>query len=175
MEDHWLKVRDIAEAVGMSSERVYHILTEELGMKKSARKCRSSWNWTINTLQWKCPSKVWPIFSATNKIFCASLWSQIKHGSTTIPQRQNSSQSSGNMLSHHHRRKQRQYGRRKCHGLSFLGCKRHSADRLSSHLLINCSSLLCKPPRATAGKDTQKKARFGKEKSSFIRTTPAHT
>ena len=33
MEDHRLKVREIAEAVGMSSEWVYHILTEELGMK----------------------------------------------------------------------------------------------------------------------------------------------
>ncbi|XP_066907646.1 histone-lysine N-methyltransferase SETMAR-like [Halyomorpha halys] len=34
MEDRRLKVREIAEAVGMSSEWVYHILTEELGMKK---------------------------------------------------------------------------------------------------------------------------------------------
>ena len=30
MEDHRLKVQEIAEAVGMSSEWVYHILTEEL-------------------------------------------------------------------------------------------------------------------------------------------------
>ena len=38
MEDCRLKVLEIAKAVGMSSERVYHILTEELGMKKlSAR------------------------------------------------------------------------------------------------------------------------------------------
>ena len=38
MEVCRLKVREIAEAVGMSSECVYHILTEELGMKKlSAR------------------------------------------------------------------------------------------------------------------------------------------
>ncbi|XP_066994420.2 histone-lysine N-methyltransferase SETMAR [Anabrus simplex] len=34
MEDRRLKVREIAEAVGMSSERIYYILTEELGMKK---------------------------------------------------------------------------------------------------------------------------------------------
>ena len=34
MEDCRLKVREIAEAVGMSPEQVYHILTEELGMKK---------------------------------------------------------------------------------------------------------------------------------------------
>ena len=27
-------MREIAEAVGMSTERVYHILTEELGMKE---------------------------------------------------------------------------------------------------------------------------------------------
>ncbi|XP_014278961.1 protein GVQW3-like [Halyomorpha halys] len=39
MEDHRLKVCEIAEAVGMSSEWIYHILTEELGMKKlSARR-----------------------------------------------------------------------------------------------------------------------------------------
>ena len=34
MKDCRLKVREIAEAVGMSSERVYHILAEELGMQK---------------------------------------------------------------------------------------------------------------------------------------------
>ena len=34
MEDRWLKVREIAEAVGMSSEWVYHILTDEFGMKE---------------------------------------------------------------------------------------------------------------------------------------------
>uniref|UniRef100_T1HBU2 Uncharacterized protein n=1 Tax=Rhodnius prolixus TaxID=13249 RepID=T1HBU2_RHOPR len=34
MEDRRLKVREIAEAIGMSSERVYHILTEELGNEK---------------------------------------------------------------------------------------------------------------------------------------------
>jgi hypothetical protein len=34
MEDYRLKVREIDEAVGMSSEQVHHILTEELGMKK---------------------------------------------------------------------------------------------------------------------------------------------
>ena len=32
MEDHRLKLWEIAEAVGMSSEQVYHILTEELRM-----------------------------------------------------------------------------------------------------------------------------------------------
>ena len=38
LEDRRLKVREIAEAIGMSSERAYHILSEELGMKKlSAR------------------------------------------------------------------------------------------------------------------------------------------
>ncbi|XP_066900865.1 histone-lysine N-methyltransferase SETMAR-like [Halyomorpha halys] len=35
----------------------------------------------------------------------------MKLGSTTIPQRQNSSEGSGNMLSHRHQRKQRQYVR----------------------------------------------------------------
>nr|XP_024219422.1 uncharacterized protein LOC112211618 [Halyomorpha halys] len=34
MEDRRLKVREVAEAVGMSPERAYHILTEGLGMKK---------------------------------------------------------------------------------------------------------------------------------------------
>nr|XP_024214869.1 putative uncharacterized protein FLJ37770 [Halyomorpha halys] len=34
MEDRRMKAREIAEAVGMSSERVYHILIKELGMKK---------------------------------------------------------------------------------------------------------------------------------------------
>jgi hypothetical protein len=34
MEVRRPKVRETAEAVGMSSEWVYHILTEELGMKK---------------------------------------------------------------------------------------------------------------------------------------------
>ena len=53
MEDRRLKVREIAEAVGMSSEQVFHILTEELGMKKI-----SSRYWTINAPEWKCPSKV---------------------------------------------------------------------------------------------------------------------
>ena len=33
-EDRRLKVREIAEAAGMSSERAYHILSKELGMKK---------------------------------------------------------------------------------------------------------------------------------------------
>ena len=38
MQGRQLKVQEIAEAVGMSSECIYHILTEELGMKKlSAR------------------------------------------------------------------------------------------------------------------------------------------
>ena len=38
LEDRRLKVWEIAEAVGMSSEWAYHILSEELGMKKlSAR------------------------------------------------------------------------------------------------------------------------------------------
>ena len=59
MEDRQLKVREIAEAVRMSSEWVYHILTEELRMKKlSAR-----WVLQLLTLdykppEWKCPSKV---------------------------------------------------------------------------------------------------------------------
>ena len=71
MEDHQLKLREIAEAVGMSSEWVYHILTEELGMKKLPIR------WVLQLLtsdhkctREKCPSKV---FSATNKIFCAGL------------------------------------------------------------------------------------------------------
>ena len=34
MKDPRLKVREIAEAVGMSSEWVYHVLTEEFGKKK---------------------------------------------------------------------------------------------------------------------------------------------
>ena len=34
LEDRRLNVREIAEAVVKSSERVYHILGEELGMKK---------------------------------------------------------------------------------------------------------------------------------------------
>ena len=44
MEDRRLKVQEIAEAVGMSSERVYHILTEELRMKKNYPQngCRES-------------------------------------------------------------------------------------------------------------------------------------
>jgi hypothetical protein len=33
-----VKVQEIAEAVGMSSEWVHHNLTEELGMKKMIRK-----------------------------------------------------------------------------------------------------------------------------------------
>ena len=38
MEDRQPKVQEITEAVGMSSEWIYHILTEELGVKKlSAR------------------------------------------------------------------------------------------------------------------------------------------
>ena len=34
LEDRRMKLRDIAKRVGISYERVYHILTEELGMKK---------------------------------------------------------------------------------------------------------------------------------------------
>ncbi|XP_014288449.1 protein GVQW3-like [Halyomorpha halys] len=38
MEDRRLKVREVAEAEEMSSEHVYHILTEELGMKKDHKR-----------------------------------------------------------------------------------------------------------------------------------------
>ena len=38
IEDRRLEVREIVEAVMMSYEWVYHILTEELGMKKKIRK-----------------------------------------------------------------------------------------------------------------------------------------
>ncbi|KMQ83449.1 histone-lysine n-methyltransferase setmar [Lasius niger] len=34
LDDRRIKVREIAEAVGISKERVCHILTEDLGMKK---------------------------------------------------------------------------------------------------------------------------------------------
>ena len=38
LEDHHLKVSEIAKTVAISDERVHHIFTEELGMKKlSAR------------------------------------------------------------------------------------------------------------------------------------------
>ena len=39
MDYRRLKVREIAEGVGMSSEWVYHILTLELGMKKIFTRC----------------------------------------------------------------------------------------------------------------------------------------
>ena len=34
LEDHRLNLREISEAVGMSSERAYHISREKLGVKK---------------------------------------------------------------------------------------------------------------------------------------------
>ena len=33
-EDHCMKLQEIVEAIGISSEWVYHIFTDELGMKK---------------------------------------------------------------------------------------------------------------------------------------------
>ena len=39
MEDRRLKVREIAEAAGMSSERAYHILSKELGMRILSATC----------------------------------------------------------------------------------------------------------------------------------------
>ena len=57
MEDRRLKVREIAETVGMSSEQVYHILTEESAMKKIIHKTGAAAR-TINAPEWKCPSKV---------------------------------------------------------------------------------------------------------------------
>jgi hypothetical protein len=56
----------------------------------------------------------------------------------------------------------------KGHDLSFLGCKRYSADRLSSHWPNNYRAILRKPPRPNTGKDTRIKARFIKEKKSSL-------
>lgn len=38
-EDHHLKVSEIAKIVGISEERVYHILIEELAMKILSARC----------------------------------------------------------------------------------------------------------------------------------------
>jgi hypothetical protein len=50
MEDSRLKEQEIAEAVGMSSEWIYHILTEELGVKKLSARLVSR----LLTLDHKC-------------------------------------------------------------------------------------------------------------------------
>ena len=65
---------------------------------------------------------------------------------------------------------------RRVHGLSFLGCKRLYADRLSSHWPNNYGAILCKPPRSNTEKDTRKKGQIWQgKKSSFVRKMPART
>ena len=72
MDDRLLKVREIAEAVGMSSEWIYYILAEELGMTKlSAR-------WVLLTLDGKCTrlemsEKRLTHFQCNQKLFCTCL------------------------------------------------------------------------------------------------------
>ena len=109
MEDHRLKVQKIAEAVGMSSERVYDILTEELGMKKlSAR-----WVPWLLTLDHKCTRVEMSKQSLTRfqhnqqDFLCQFVTTDKTWVHYYSPETKQ--QSSGNMLSYHHQRTERQY------------------------------------------------------------------
>nr|XP_014285279.1 putative uncharacterized protein FLJ37770 [Halyomorpha halys] len=69
IDDRRLKVCEVAEVAGMSSEWIYHILTKELGMKKlSAR-----WVLRLLTLDHKRTRLEMPEQNQANKIFCAGL------------------------------------------------------------------------------------------------------
>ena len=100
----------------------------------------------------------------------------MKLGSTTIPQRQTAVKAVETYwFTTTKERKGSAFGRIG-HGLSFLGCNRHSADRLSSYWPNNYGAILCKPPRPTTGKDTRNKAWFGKKKIIFHQdNAPLHT
>lgn len=53
LDDRRIKFREIAKAVGISKERVYHTLTEELGMRKLSAccGCRACLLWTKNVFE----------------------------------------------------------------------------------------------------------------------------
>ena len=117
--------------------------------------CRGSWHWTINAPGSKCPSKVWPVFSTTNKTFapvCDHRWnlSPLLHprDKTAVKAVETCCVTTT---------KGSTFGQKGL-DLTFLKCERHSADRLSYHWPNNYGTILRKPPRPTTGKDTWEKA-----------------
>nr|XP_024218872.1 uncharacterized protein LOC112211435 [Halyomorpha halys] len=132
MKDRRLEVREIPVAVRMSSQRVYHILTEELGMKKiSAR-----WVPLLLTLDHKrtkleMSGQNLVRFQRSQQdllrrfVTTGETWvhyytpetKQWKHAESPPPKKAKAVRSPGKVI----------------HILSFLGCERHSAHKLSSY------------------------------------------
>ena len=72
--DRRLKVREIAEAIGMSSEWAYHILSEELDMKKlSARRMPQLLMQDQKRIGMEMSEECLTHFRETNNIFCTGL------------------------------------------------------------------------------------------------------
>ena len=85
LEDRRLKVREIVEAAGMSSEQAYHILSEELGMKKlSARWVPRLLMQDQKRVRLEIYEGCLACFWRNQQDFCASLGPQMKHRFTTV-------------------------------------------------------------------------------------------
>jgi transcription antitermination factor NusA-like protein len=69
-----MKVREIAETIGISKERVGYILHEELDMKKLCARWVPACSQLIkNALAWKSLNSVWSVLTKIKLILCINL------------------------------------------------------------------------------------------------------
>jgi len=108
MEDRRMKVLEIAETVGISTERLHNILHEKFHMKRLCAR------WVPRLLtsdqrarERKFRSSVWRSLIAIRRTFCVDSWLLMKHESTTTLL----SQSSGQWLVKVRRRRRRPFYR----------------------------------------------------------------
>jgi len=96
LDERWMKVRKIAETMGISKERVGYILHKELDMKSFAQSgCRPCSQQIKNALAWKSLNNAWNVLTKIKPVLCVDLLLWMRLGFTITHQNLNSSQISG--------------------------------------------------------------------------------
>jgi hypothetical protein len=96
LDDRRMKVREIAETIGISKERVEYIVREELDMKKlCARWVPRLLTADQNALARKQPNSAWSVLTKIKLILCVDLLLWMRLRFTITHQNPNSSQNSG--------------------------------------------------------------------------------
>ena len=92
----WLKVRELADMVGISKSAEYRILTENLSRGNYAQDgCRVCSQRNKNSFVRMFKSSVWRCFTAIMATFCVMSKSWTKHGSITSHLRRRNNQNNG--------------------------------------------------------------------------------
>lgn len=97
-----LKIREIAKIIGISYERTQNIIVNELGFHKvSARWVPRLFSMEQKRTRLTISRDCLELFEADPDDFCIVLLLWMKHGFTTVHQKQNNSQNSGEDLVQH--------------------------------------------------------------------------